>query len=84
MKLSDAIKQRIINLADSEDMSLHKLSLRAGIAYSTLNSFLNGKAKSPKIVTILHICEGVGIELKDFFDDDLFFEVEAEGEENHN
>ena len=78
MTLSDAVKQRIKNLASSKNMTLHKLSLRAGIAYSTLNSFLNGKSKSPKVVTILHICEGLDIELKDFFDDELFFEVEDE------
>ena len=76
MTLSEAVKQRIINLANSKNMSLHRLSLRAGLAYSTLNSFLNGKCKSPKVVTILHICEGLDIELKEFFDDDLFVEVE--------
>lgn len=78
MTLSEAVKQRIINLANSKNMSLHKLSLRAGLAYSTLNSFLNGKCKSPKVVTILHICEGLDIELKQFFDDELFFEVKDE------
>ena len=76
MKLSEAVKQRIINVAQRDKMTLHKLSLKAGVAYSTLNSFLNGKAKSPKVVTILHICEGFNIELKDFFDDELFYEVE--------
>lgn len=76
MKLSDAVRQRIIDLANSKNMSLHRLSLRAGLSYSTLNSFLNGKSRSPKVVTILHLCEGLDIELKDFFNDDLFIEVE--------
>ncbi|MBP3596732.1 MAG: helix-turn-helix transcriptional regulator [Clostridia bacterium] len=78
MKLSDAIKQRIINLAKSNNITLHKLSLNAGLAYSTLSSFLNGKSTSPKLVTILHICEGLNIELKDFFDDELFENVEED------
>ena len=76
MKLSDAIRQRIVDLSNSKNISMHKLSLRAGLSYSTLNSFLNGKSTSPKVVTILHLCEGLDMELKDFFNDDLFVEVE--------
>ena len=78
MKLSEAVKQRIINLANEQNITLHKLSLNAGLAYSTLSSFLNGKCESPKLVTILHICEGLNIELHEFFNDDLFENVEED------
>ncbi len=78
MKLSEAVKQRIINLANEQNITLHKLSLNAGLAYSTLSSFLNGKSSSPKLVTILHICEGFNIELHDFFNDKLFENVEED------
>ena len=72
MQLSEAIRRRIINLADERNITLHKLSLEAGIPYSTLSSFINGKSQSPKLATLLHICEGLGIELNDFFTDKLF------------
>lgn len=75
MLLSVAIRQRIINLAIENNVSLHQLSLDAGIPYSTLSSFLNGKSEDPKISTILHICEGLDISLKDFFDNELFLDV---------
>lgn len=75
MLLSVAIRQRIINLAIENDVSLHQLSLDAGIPYSTLSSFLNGKSEDPKISTILHICEGLNISLQEFFDDELFLDV---------
>ena len=78
MTLSEAVKQRIIDLTYSKDMSLHKLAIKSGLSYSTLNSFLNGKCTSPRVVTLLHLCEGLDIELKDFFDDKLFFEVEED------
>lgn len=74
MQLSNAIRKRIINLCNSKNISLHQLSLRAGISYSTLNSFMN-KNKSITISTLLHVCEGLDIELKDFFDDELFKDV---------
>lgn len=76
MELSQAIKERIINLANDKKITLHKLSLKSGIPYSTLNSFMNGKCKSPNLATILHLCEGFGIELKEFFSDIIFKDVE--------
>ncbi len=78
MQLSEAVKKRIINLANARNMNLHALSLKAGIPYSTLNSFINGKSQSPKLVTLLHICEGFGIELNEFFTDILFTDVEED------
>ena len=38
----------------------------------------NGKSQSPKLVTLLHICEGLGIELNEFFTDNLFKDVEED------
>lgn len=78
MKLSEAVKKRIINLANEKNITLHRLSLDSGISYSTLSSFINGKSQSPKLVTLLHICEGLGIELNEFFTDNLFNDVEED------
>lgn len=78
MLLSDAVRQRIINLANERNITLHRLSLDSGISYSTLSSFLNGKSQSPKLVTLLHICEGLNIELYEFFTDSLFKDVEED------
>ncbi len=77
MTLQNAVKQRIINLASSKGITIHKLSLRAGVPYSTVSSFLNGKCTSITLTTLLHICDGSGISLKDFFDDDLFKNVNS-------
>lgn len=52
MQLSTAVRQRIINLAIGNDITLHQLSLDASIPYSTLSSFLNGKSGMPKLSTI--------------------------------
>lgn len=75
MQLSTAVRQRIVNLAIEQNITLHQLSLNAGIPYSTLSSFLNGKSQDPKLSTILHICEGLHISLNEFFSDDLFLDV---------
>ncbi len=75
MTVQNATKQRIIDLATKNEITIHKLSLQSGVPYSTLSSFVNGKCKSITLTTLLHICDGVGITMKEFFDDPLFDSV---------
>ncbi len=77
MLLPEAIKLRIIELLDENDMSEYKLSYKGGISPSNISDVLRGKVSEPTVSTLLHICEGANISLKDFFDSKLFDEVEA-------
>ena len=77
MLLPEAIKLRIIELLDINNLSAYKLSYKVGISPSNISDVLRGKVTEPTISTILHICEGANITLKDFFDSKLFDEVEA-------
>ena len=47
-------------------------------SFSTLNSFLNGKCKSPNLSVILHLCKGLSIELNEFFTDKVLKAVEED------
>lgn len=78
MNLSNAVKQRIINIATEKDITIHRLALMSGVPYSTISSFLNGKCTSLTLTTLLHICEGSNMELKEFFDDKLFENIESD------
>lgn len=77
MLLPEAIKLRIIELLDTNNLSAYKLLYKGGISPSNISDVLRGKVSEPTISTILHICEGANITLKDFFDSKLFEEVEA-------
>ena len=77
MLLPEAIKLRIIELLDTNNLSAYKLSYKGGISPSNISDVLRGKVSEPTISTILDICEGANITLKDFFDSKLFDEVEA-------
>ncbi len=77
MLLPEAIKLRIIELLEENNLSAYKLSYKGGISPSNISDVLRGKVTEPTVSTILHICEGVDISLKDFFDSKLFDEVEA-------
>lgn len=76
MLLPDAIRHRIKALLKENNMKSYSLAISAGIPPSTLNDFLRGKVVLLRIDNILHICEGCNIQLKDFFDDPIFNNVE--------
>ena len=78
MQLSNAMRKRIKNLLKENDMNIWKLYKATGVPVSTLSYFLNGKRELINLKTLLHICEGFDIELKEFFDDPLFDEVEQD------
>ena len=78
MQLSDATRERIKQLLREKDMKLFDLSKAAGIALPTISDFLKNDTKNLRMDTMLHICEGFDITLKDFFNNSLFDEVISE------
>lgn len=77
MILSKAINLRIKELLTQNNLTVYKLSYRAGISNSIISDCKRGKVKEPTISSIIHICEGLNMELKDFFDSPYFKDVEA-------
>jgi DNA-binding Xre family transcriptional regulator len=77
MLISDAINLRISELLKENNMTAYRLSYRAGISNSIISDCKRGKVKEPTISSIIHICEGLNIELKDFFNSVYFKDVEA-------
>ena len=77
MDLSKAMRLRIKNLMDENKLNGNKLSLSSGIDRSTINRFLKGKNKSIKLESITLICQSLNISLKEFFDDNVFDDIEV-------
>ncbi len=75
MTIKSAISQRILQLCEENNITLNKLSTMAGITQSTLNDVVYGKSNNPTIKTIYFICLGLGIEIKDFFNSDIFHNI---------
>ena len=50
----------------------------SGISPSTLYSVLNEKSQNPGIVTIKKLCDGLDISLREFFNTDIFDDIEQE------
>lgn len=72
MKLNEAVGRRILYYCKERNITVNKLCTMSGIIQSTVNSIFSGRSKNPKLETINCICQGLGITLKDFFDSELF------------
>lgn len=62
------INGRIRQLCDARGWTVYRLAKESGITYSTLCTMLN-KSNLPSIPTLLKICNGLGITLAQFFDE---------------
>ena len=71
---AEVIIKRIKNLANKKNKNItsYRISKNSGMNPSTLNNILTGKFKDPRFSTIVNICKGLDISLKDFFNNDLF------------
>ncbi|MBQ6515728.1 helix-turn-helix transcriptional regulator [bacterium] len=66
-EFNSIICKRITNLRKSKNLTVEKLAYQSGISKGGLSEIERGK-KSPMPLTILKICTGLGITIKDFFD----------------
>ena len=78
MTLSEAMRKRIKKLLRQNDMNIWALCKQTGIPASTLSYFMSGKRELINLKTLLHVCEGFEMELKEFFDDPIFKDVEQD------
>jgi len=72
------VKNRILYLCEEKKITINKLSTESGVAPSTIKNILYGKSHNPGIVTLKMLCDGLGITLTDFFDTDVFRNLEQE------
>ena len=78
MNIGDAVKERIIELCNENDISINKLSTISGVNQSTLNNIISGRNATTTVSTIQKICDGLEITIVDFFSSPLFNNLEQE------
>ncbi len=78
MIIGEAVKLRVLNICEEKHITVNKLATLSGLTQSTLNNIVSGRNNSATISTIKKICDGVNITIQDFFNDDLFFDLEQE------
>lgn len=78
MKISEAMSEKILKLCDERNISVNKLATICCLTQSTVQNIVECNSNNPKLLTIVRICDGLGITLKDFFDDSIFINVDRE------
>lgn len=78
MNIRDAVRQRILDLCEANQITINKLALEAGLTQSTLNSIINAGSNNPTLATVSKICVGLEITVREFFNDSLFEDIEQE------
>lgn len=78
MTIGDAVRKRILQLCSQRNLSVNKLCTISGVTQSTVNNIVSGRNNTATITTIKKLCDGLGISILDFFDCDLFSDLEQE------
>lgn len=78
MNIGEAVKLRILELCKDKNITVNKLAIICGITQSTLNNIISGRNNSTTVSTIKKICDGLEMQIEDFFACDLFRNLEQE------
>jgi len=76
MRICEATCLRINELCRQKNISGYMVCYLAGMPPSTFKSIISGKSKNPGIVNINKIADGLGITIREFYDSDIFNELD--------
>lgn len=78
MTIGEGVRLRILELCVQRNISVNKLSGMSGITQSTLNNIVSGRNRSATVSTVKKICDGLEITIREFFEGELFDDLEQE------
>ncbi len=78
MTSGEAVRLRIEELCQENEITVNKLATMSGITQSTLNNIVSGRNRSTTIGTIQKIRDGLGMTIQEFFESNLFDHLEQE------
>lgn len=78
MKLNEAVSKRLVELLLNSNMTQYQLSMKSGVPKSTIGNVVNCQYESVKLRIIHELCQGLQINVSEFFDSQLFDEDNLE------
>jgi len=78
MTIGVTVRDRIRELCIERGITINKLGTISGVTQSTINNIMSGRNNSTTISTIKKLCDGLEISIVDFFDVDIFRNLEQE------
>ena len=74
MKLNQAISERLSELLKEKQMTQYQLFMKSGVPKATIGNVINCSYDSVKLRIVHEMCQGLGIDIPQFFDSPLFAE----------
>ena len=78
MTIAEAVVKRLFELCNERNLTVNKISNISGITQSTVSDIVNGTTTIAGIATIKKLCDGFEISIREFFNSDLFDDLEQE------
>lgn len=78
MQLNEAVSARLKELLEERDMTQYQLYMKSGVPKSSIGNIVNCAYDSVKLRLIHEICQGLNINISDFFNSHLFDETNLE------
>lgn len=78
MKLNQATGLRLQQLLQEKNMTKYQLYMKSGVPKSTIGNIINCTYDSVQLRIIHELCQGLGIDLNEFFHSPLFQEDNLE------
>ena len=78
MRIGEAVRKRIIALCEENKITVNMLATISGVPQSTLNNIVSERNRGTTVSTLQKLCDGLYISISDFFNDELFKNIEQE------
>lgn len=78
MKLNEAVSQRLQELLKERGMTQYQLSMKSGVPKSTIGNVVNCMYDSVKLRIIHELCQGINLNVSEFFNSPMFEEENLE------
>ena len=77
MTIKDATVARVRQLCRDRHMRPNDLANRAGVTPSSVYSMLDERRREVSLNLIMRLCDGFGMTIREFFDDEHFDSVDS-------
>lgn len=71
-ELAKAVKERILELLEQQNLTVDELSKQAGLPSTTIEAIINLQEKDPSMEILYEITKALNLSIRDFFYDEKF------------
>lgn len=72
MTIAEALSERLTQLMEEKHLTAYRLSMLTGVNQTTIGDIRHKRNTAVNVRILFELCQGLGIEIVDFFDSPLF------------